>query len=723
MAGVRTPVRTPPIGVLRTPVSEEEEPIGEPLLLNEFEFDGVATIATSYNPDTSQDWRITFEAYFDSTPGTGVFDLVRSPSGTNFYIRSRPDQDPVDTRITQNGMGQTKVVGYEEYRTRLCFYDLLWDASEGDFVFQVTPEGFAEPFEETFTPGAVTDPGNLEIFAAISSGQKVVIQNFKVFVGEGATMPTHYWPIDEGSGTNIVDYGSAGADATLTIDTGTWRARATPPILAAVDDVDGTEEEEVSISLSGTDVSGRDITITVENAPEFLVYTEDTSSGGSVTGTLAGTPAVGEAGTYSDIQVVLSQDDPPVRSVSDLFTLTVAAAENTAPALDQIDNQSQREGDTTVTVNINATDLDGDTITLSAFDVTSGSELALNTNIPATLTPTGSGTGFIEIDAGTGDAGVYTFRVRATDDGVGALTDEKDFTVTVTANTSPVLTLPAAATAFHGDEQVVNFSATDADGDSVTFTKTSGPDWIGLTSNVDNTGFLTIDATPDIADGDYEVVVRATDDAPVPAFVEGTITVTLTRSAEFQETDGLVVIEAEHFYTNEAGGGEQDFDISTDVGASNTYYMNAVNEGGTTTPPAASKLTYRTNITNSGTWYIWRRNRAYGALTDSVAWEYNSLGAETSDLAIRSGAWQWDVEEYGQTVPAGPGTLTLWRVDKRHEVDKIVMTQSGAYDPATVNGGLGPDESPRSIYIAPQSDHQPEKHSPDDHEPDPHSPV
>src|SRR4029077_7732616 len=152
---------------------------------------------------------------------------------------------------------------------------------------------------------------------------------------------------------------------------------------------------------------------------------------------------------------------------------TVTAAANRAPVLAQPANVTVNEG-ATANNPLSATDADGQALT---FAKVSGPTYATVT----TTTPgTGTATGNVALAPGFSDSGVATVSVSASD---GAASDGKSFTVTVNNVDRPVvltaltnMTVQAGATADQA------FSATDPDGDAITFTST-GPAFLTRTDN------------------------------------------------------------------------------------------------------------------------------------------------------------------------------------------------------------------------------------------------
>ncbi len=176
------------------------------------------------------------------------------------------------------------------------------------------------------------------------------------------------------------------------------------------------------------------------------------------------------------MDTVDSEDDIVAYEDSDAYLATVS---NDAPVLSTIADISVNEGET-VSFSPTATDSDGDTLTFSYTGwMTSSSYTTDDT-----------------------DAGTHTVTVTVSD---GTLTDSQDVTVTVldvtvnNDNQAPVLAEILDITVNEGADVTFNPTATDADGDTLTYSYTG---WMTSSSY-----------TTDYTDGgSYAVTVTVTDE-------------------------------------------------------------------------------------------------------------------------------------------------------------------------------------------------------------------
>jgi hypothetical protein len=145
----------------------------------------------------------------------------------------------------------------------------------------------------------------------------------------------------------------------------------------------------------------------------------------------------------------------------------------------------------------------------------------------AALTDNGGGSGSVLLSPGFADSGTYQVSVVVVDNGSPSLSDTKAVTVTVT-NTNRAPQLAAITNQIVTEGNVVNvpLSATDADGETITLSRTAGPAFATVTNNGNGTGTLRL--APTSADsGVYALTIRATDSGNPSAFAEASLSVSV----------------------------------------------------------------------------------------------------------------------------------------------------------------------------------------------------
>ena len=205
-----------------------------------------------------------------------------------------------------------------------------------------------------------------------------------------------------------------------------------------------------------------------------------------------------------DFDVVVEVEDNDGNVVTQEFTITVT--ENNAPVITEIADQTATEGDA-FSLTGDATDDDVVTFTLSVVDADSN-------DVSADFTLTDNGDNTFTIDY-TAVEGVYTVTVTADD---GEYTDTEEFVLTVSAastNNVPVITEIADQNVDVGSDFSLSGSATDADGDVVSFSiSVLNADSVDVTSDFTFTddGDNTFDISMSSAvEGVYTVTVTADD--------------------------------------------------------------------------------------------------------------------------------------------------------------------------------------------------------------------
>ncbi|HET9939476.1 MAG TPA: FG-GAP-like repeat-containing protein, partial [Candidatus Eisenbacteria bacterium] len=179
---------------------------------------------------------------------------------------------------------------------------------------------------------------------------------------------------------------------------------------------------------------------------------------------------------------------------------------NQPPLLAQPDDMTVASG-TLAFQTLTATDADHQTLT---FSKTVGPTFLIVT----TLDPgAGTATGQIALSPTTGDVGTSTGTVAVTD---GFASAERSFQITVTegANRAPSLSAPAIVTAVAGTTPRFPLSASDPDGQTLSFHKIAGPDYAHVATLASGMGGAvgSLDLDPTACDaGVTAATVEATD--------------------------------------------------------------------------------------------------------------------------------------------------------------------------------------------------------------------
>ena len=269
------------------------------------------------------------------------------------------------------------------------------------------------------------------------------------------------------------------------------------------------ENTTAVVTVVAVDPEGTAVTYSITGGADAALFTINSTTGALSFLSAPNFEAPADAGTNNVYDVAVTASDgtnTPTQNIA----VTVTDA-NEAPSFTSSATPSVPEN-TTAVVTVTTSDPEGNTIT---YSITGGADAAL-----FTINSTTGALSFIappnfEAPADAGANNVYDVVVTAND---GANAPTQNITVTVTnVNEGPAITSPNAAS-FNEDATgtVLTVSATDPEGDAVSYSITGGADSGDLSINP-TTGAITFNATPDFeapADSDanntYVIQVTAT---------------------------------------------------------------------------------------------------------------------------------------------------------------------------------------------------------------------
>lgn len=200
-----------------------------------------------------------------------------------------------------------------------------------------------------------------------------------------------------------------------------------PPAVNSINGRIIDEGQPLEFTVTATDPDVDDVvTLSVNNLPAGATFNPQT-------GEFSWTPGYDDAGIYSSIEFVATDNGNPVASTSEAISITVNNV-NRAPVLESIGNKSVDEGQS-LSFTVIATDPDlSDEVTLSANNLPAGATFEAQTGI------------FSWTPAFT-QAGIYLNVIfTVTDNGNPILSDSE--TITITVNDVPPLELTTIADSF-----------------------------------------------------------------------------------------------------------------------------------------------------------------------------------------------------------------------------------------------------------------------------------
>jgi hypothetical protein len=267
-----------------------------------------------------------------------------------------------------------------------------------------------------------------------------------------------------------------------------------PPVLGAIGNRTVNEGQALTVTISATDPDGGALSFAGANLPTGANLVNN----GNGSATLSWTPGFSQAGSFPMTVTVTDAGTPP-QSDSETFTITVGNV-NRPPVLATIGNQTASEGQA-LTITITATDPDGDALSFAGANLPTGANLVNNGNGSATLSWT----------PGFNQAGNFPMSVTVTDAGSPAQNDSETFTVAVgNVNRAPVLGAIGNRTVNEGQALAITITATDPDGDALSFAGANLPTGASLVNNPN--GSATLSWTPGFSQaGNFSMSVTVTD--------------------------------------------------------------------------------------------------------------------------------------------------------------------------------------------------------------------
>jgi uncharacterized repeat protein (TIGR01451 family)/gliding motility-associated-like protein len=253
------------------------------------------------------------------------------------------------------------------------------------------------------------------------------------------------------------------ATATVTI---TVNSVNDPPV--AVNDVKTTNEDTpVTINVTGndTDVDGTIDVTTVDIDPSTAGIQRTKTMAGEGTyvvdafGIVTFTPVLNFNGTATSISYTVKDNSGALSNIATL-SITVTAV-NDAPVTSSISVTTNE--DTSVSGTLTATDVEGNVLTFTKSTNPSHGTVVVNANGTFTYTP----------DPNYNGTDSFTYQVC--DNGVPSLCATATVTITVTAVNDPPVASALPVTTLEDTSVSGVVSATDADGDVLTFGKSTNP--------------------------------------------------------------------------------------------------------------------------------------------------------------------------------------------------------------------------------------------------------
>ncbi len=304
------------------------------------------------------------------------------------------------------------------------------------------------------------------------SGHHLVL----VVSGQGVRTAESY----EGSASNAAELTVSYTTSPVPPDDDSNKA----PTITGVPTSGATEGIAYSFTPSASDADGDVLTFAISNQPDWAAF--DTQSG-----TLSGTPAAGDVGNYDGISISVS--DGELSATLGAFSILVSS-DNHAPVISGTPVTTVVE-QSSYSFTPTASDADGDSL---SFSITNKPSWAVFD------TSTGNLSGTPGYDA----AGTYSNIVISASDG-SVSTSIAPFAITVAdLNRPPVISGTPATSVAEGASYSFTPTASDVDGNSLTYSISNRPAWASFSSS---TGTLSGIPGSDSAGSYSNIVISVTD--------------------------------------------------------------------------------------------------------------------------------------------------------------------------------------------------------------------
>jgi hypothetical protein len=246
------------------------------------------------------------------------------------------------------------------------------------------------------------------------------------------------------------------------------------PTIDPIAALDVSENTLVEIDVRASDPDGDGLFLEASNLPTGATFRDQ----GGGRGLFSWTPGFQQAGNHP-VSFIATDDGSPPESVTETVTITVGNV-NRAPVLSPVGTQAVDVGQP-LQVALSATDPDGDGLSFGHGGLPGD----------ATLSDAGNGSATLSWTPTAGDAGSWPVTVTVTDDGMPMASDAVEFAIVVgSVNQPPVLQPIGDRTAGAGELWEVQLSATDPNGDSLTFACDGAPAGSSLTDTGNGSALL-----------------------------------------------------------------------------------------------------------------------------------------------------------------------------------------------------------------------------------------
>jgi hypothetical protein len=294
-----------------------------------------------------------------------------------------------------------------------------------------------------------------------------------------------------------------------------------PPLISGTPSTGASVGVQYAFTPSATDPEGNSLTYSITNRPSWATFNAST-------GRLSGTPTSADVGTFSNI--VIGVSDGQATAQLPPFAIVVANVANRPPTISGTPSTSVIHG-TAYSFQPTASDPDGNPLTFSI------------TNRPSWATFSAT-TGRLHGTPAASNVGTYSnIVIRVSDGQASALLPAFSIAVHNPANRPPVISGTPSTSVMQGTAYSFQPTASDPDGNPLTFTITNAPSWATFNAT---TGRLQGTPSAGNVGTTSNVVIRVSDGTATTSLPAFSITVvavaggsaTLSWTPPTRNTDG-----------------------------------------------------------------------------------------------------------------------------------------------------------------------------------------
>ena len=470
------------------------------------------------NAQTSFTWNVT--AFNNAPTITAISDQTDITKDVISLQVSANDSDGDDLSYTATGLPNGLSISSSTGLISGTLSDDAGDNSPYSVTITVTDNGSTSKNAETSFTWNVSAFNNAPTISAISDQtgitKDVISLSVSASDNDGDTISFSATGLPSGlsinsntgliSGTisdNANDSSPYSVTVTLTDDgdpakstqtSFAWNVSAfnNAPTITAISDQTDITKDIISLSVSAADSDGDTLNFSATGLPAGLTIA---SSTGLISGTISDDA---DSSSPYNVTVTVIDDGAPTKRTQASFTWNVSAYNN-APTISAISDQTGITKDA-ISLQVSANDSDGDDLTYSATGLPTGLSIASSTGLIS---------GTISDDAN--DSSPYSITITVTDDGDPAKSAQALFTWNVSAfNNAPTISAISDQTGITKDVISLSVSASDSDGDTLSYSATGLPSGLSIDSS---TGLISGTISDDAGDNSsYSVTVTVTDD-------------------------------------------------------------------------------------------------------------------------------------------------------------------------------------------------------------------